>query len=273
MSTVAALLLGLAVGLPLTLLAAVIAYHARVLARGAAPRRDAWLAAAAELGDPQYDDPQYDDSRYEAEYAPPQYAGERVAPAPSAPRTRTHDPFSDRLRAAQDEPFADPALDRLEQTVSELQAQLARQGGALGELLSEPPDAPFRAAPSEPLAAPRAAAPLAEPERPAAPAPRATARTTTPVARTAAWPSPAQPAATPPTPGRPPAGQPAAGQPTAGQPAAGQSTAGQSTADLPLRDRVDTLAAEGLSERAIARRLRIGLEEVRLLRLPEERAS
>ena len=39
------------------------------------------------------------------------------------------------------------------------------------------------------------------------------------------------------------------------------------------RSAVQRLVAEGLSDRAIARRLRIGLEEVRLSRLPHGRAS
>lgn len=117
MSTVTILMLGLTVGLPCTLLALAIIYHARIAVAARMP-------AADEGWDPRVEDDAYG-------FAPFDAAAE-AAPAFSIPTP-------DFAPVVAPEPYAaepDPALVELQQTVVELQQQLAGQRAAVAGLLS-----------------------------------------------------------------------------------------------------------------------------------------
>ncbi|MFA7296553.1 MAG: hypothetical protein WC211_05115 [Dehalococcoidia bacterium] len=120
MSTSTVLLLGLTVGLPCTLLALAIVYHARAAA--------ARMPAADEGWDPTAEDAAYDFAPFEAPASPAPFAMPAfdVAPEP----VPTFEPI-----ARIEEPA--PELIELRQTVADLQQQLAGQRLAVAGLLSE----------------------------------------------------------------------------------------------------------------------------------------
>lgn len=144
MSTSTVLLLGLTVGLPCTLLALAIVYHARAAA--------ARMPAADEGWDPTIEDAAYDFAPFEAPAAPAPFAvpAQNLAPEPALafePVTHIEEPA--------------PELIELRQTVADLQQQLAGQRLAVAGLLSE------RERAAEPVRTP--AAPVFEaPEAPEA---------------------------------------------------------------------------------------------------------
>lgn len=149
-------------------------------------------------------------------------------------------------------------LIELQRAVHDIQGQLGRQRSALAELLSDsalraPPPAamddppPHRAPPPEPPAPERDERPRLRPEGRAPALPQDRDPFADFDARAASADSDAPPVAI--------------------RPAQVARSGGE------LRAAVEQLLEEGLSDRAIARRLRIGLEEVRLTRMRSGRAS
>lgn len=137
MSTSTVLLLGLTVGLPCTLLALAIVYHARA---GASR-----MPAADEGWDPAAEDASYDFVPFEAPAQPAPFAmpayDTHVTPDLAPEPTLAFEPS-----ARIEEPA--PELLELRQTVADLQQQLAGQRLAVAGLLSERDRAP------EPVRAP-----------------------------------------------------------------------------------------------------------------------
>jgi len=152
----------------------------------------------------------------------------------------------------------DEVMRDLQRSMNDIRGELTRQRASLRGMLSDLPATAAATAAAAPTMAPRTAsmasntAPVAAPAADA-PSSNITASSATPAPTI----SPAPAAMPEPAPAMPPAPAP---MPAPAPVLPIDRTAGE------LRAAVHDLAAEGLSDRSIARRLRIGLEEVRLAR-------